>query len=134
MKNTMRTTTATTKKRRDLEMTSSRYATRHLKIICNGVQKGFYSVPMYFFVRNKKKEKIMVIQVLMVEMLIKYSKCLILFIYRIGSIWAPLLITTPPHENVNRTPVKNEYWNNRTPSRIEPHPYELLILQLLENN
>ena len=47
--------------------------------------------------------------------------------YRIGSYWAPLLNTTPPNENANRPPVKNEYQNNRPPSRIDPHPrYQLL--------
>ena len=29
--------------------------------------------------------------------------------YRIGAITTPLLITTPPHENMNKTPPKNEY-------------------------
>ena len=29
--------------------------------------------------------------------------------YRIGSYWAPLLITTPPNKNTNRPPVKIEY-------------------------
>ena len=42
--------------------------------------------------------------------------------YRIRSIKAPVLITTPPNQIVIRTPVKNWYWNNITPSRIEPHP------------
>ena len=47
--------------------------------------------------------------------------------YRIGSYWAPLLNTTPSNENANRPPVKNEYQNNRPPSRIDPHPrYQLL--------
>ena len=56
--------------------------------------------------------------------------CLHRFGYRIGSIKAPVLITTPPNQNIIRTPVKNEYWNNMTPSQIEPHARTKYIIRI----
>ena len=40
--------------------------------------------------------------------------------YRIGSISAPVLITTPPHENRNRTPVKVNIETIEPPLELKP--------------
>ena len=53
--------------------------------------------------------------------------------YRIGANWAPVLIRPPPHENPNRTPVKKRYWNNWTPSWIDPHPRYQYICDFTRN-
>ena len=53
--------------------------------------------------------------------------------YRIGANWAPVLIRPPPHENPNRTPVKKRYWNNWTPSWIDPHPSYQYIRDFARN-
>ena len=53
--------------------------------------------------------------------------------YRIGANWAPVLIRPPPHENPNRTPVKKRYWNNWTPSWIDPHPRYQYIRDFTRN-
>ena len=41
--------------------------------------------------------------------------------YRIRANVTPLLNRTSPNSKCNTTPVKNWFWNNRTPARIQPH-------------
>ena len=48
--------------------------------------------------------------------------------YRIRLNATPLLNRTSPHSKTNTTPVKNWFWNNTSPSRIQPHLSRAMIV------
>ena len=75
------------------------------------------------------------------NILLTQDTCSILKIYRIRLNATPLLNGTSPHSKPNTNPVKNGFWQNRTPAWIEPHlsgqkqkfqTFYFLILSLLE--
>ena len=88
----------------------------HFSIDCSSKMR--YCVTFYLnWLRNYERSKLELPNSLNKKHTLNFN-----LIYRIGANWAPLLIRPPPQEKSNRPPVKNRYWNNRTPSQIDPHP------------